>query len=409
MIDPPQDYAVLLLMLGGVTIASLVVRRELARLHIPSMVAFIMIGVALSYANSLADFITPSLQQNIDFLAKVGVVVLLFRVGLESDLGLLVAQLGNAAIIWLPNMLLAGAAVFMVILVWPGYGLLPALFAGVAASATSISVSAAVWEEAGRLGTPEGALLLDVAELDDISAVILLSMLFAVAPLFKDVPDERVWTAAVSAACLQYLKLVVFCAGCYFFSRQLEEPLTAWFAKLDNRLGPILFAAGAAFVIAAIAETIGFSIAIGALFAGLAFSRDPAEARIDRSFAVLPAIFGPFFFVAIGLAVDVTALNQAIGIGTVLLLAAALGKFLGAGLPAALITSPRGGAVIGLSMIPRAEIFLIVMLYGLTLGEWAVPENLFTAAVFVSLATCIFAPIAVQRLLSAKYGIKESS
>ena len=169
-----------------------------------------------------------------------------------------------------------------------------------------------------------------------------------------------------------------------------------------------MFATGIALLVAALADLLGFSLAIGALFAGLAFSRDPAEREIDRAFSELFVLFSPFFFVAIGLAIDVTLLPDALNLGLVLLVAAILGKLFGAALPAVLVTSPRDSLLIGISMIPRAEIFLIIMLHGVMLGDWAVPEPLYIAAVFVSVATCILAPILLRRLLADRHQFEEA-
>ena len=402
MTEPAEPYALVLLVVGGVIIVSLLARTQLPRLQLPAMVGYILIGTALSVGGSALGLLTPLLTDSLEFLAQLGVVVLLFRVGLESDLDLLLQQVGKAAVIWLPNMAVAGLFGFAVVYFWPGLGLIPALFTGVAMSATSISASAAIWEEAGAIKTPEGALLLDAAELDDITAVILMSLLFALLPLLAGATDGSPWSTAALVIGLQLLKLIALCALCYIFSRRFERPLTAWFAKIDNHLGSLLFATGIALLIAAFADLLGFSLAIGALFAGLAFSRDPAEREIDRSFSELFVLFSPFFFVAIGLAVDVTLLLDALDLGLVLLVAAALGKFVGAALPAALLTSPREGVLIGVTMIPRAEIFLIVMLHGVMLGDWAVPESLYIAAVFVSVSTCVLSPILVRWLLGGR-------
>lgn len=401
MIEPAEpSYAFVLLIVGMVIIASLLVRTQFPGLRLPMMAGYILVGMALSVAGSAFDMVTPLLKENLAFLAQLGVVVLLFRVGLESDLDLLMQQLGKAALIWLPNMAVAGVFAFVVVYLWPGHGLIPALFTAVAASATSISASAAIWEEACALKTPEGALLLDAAELDDIGAVILMSLLFALLPLLAGAADGSPFSTAAVVIGLQLLKLTLLCTVCYIFSRRFERPLTAWFAKVDNHLGSFLFATGIALLVAALADLLGFSLAIGALFAGLAFSRDPAEREIDRSFSELFVLFSPFFFVAIGLAIDVTLLLEALDLGLALLAAATLGKFIGAALPAAVVTSPRDSVLIGVSMIPRAEIFLVVMLHGVTLGDWAVPEPLYIAAVFVSVATCILAPVLVHRLLA---------
>jgi len=400
MIESSPGFAPLLFVIGIVTLTGIVLRGTLERVGLPAMAGYILIGVGLAALDGWIPFLAEPVRHNLDFLAKLGVVVLLFRVGLESDLGMLAAQLRNAAAIWLPSILVAGLFGFAVVYFWPGLGLVPALFVGVAASATSIGVSAAMWEDAGRLKTDEGALLLDIAELDDVSAVILLSMLFAVVPIIQQADNGTLWTAAGWAALTQSAKLAVFCLGCYLFSRRLEAPLSAWFNRLDHRVGPLILAAGITFLIAAAADLLGFSIAIGALFAGLAFSRDPEEQEIDRSFTVLYAVFAPFFFVAIGLSVQIGAFGDWIWLAAVLLAAAIAGKVLGTLMPALFFVPPRDGLLIGLSMTPRAEIFLIVMLHGLTLGDWAVPDRLYTAAVVVSLATCILGPVAVKWLLS---------
>ncbi|MCR9257567.1 MAG: cation:proton antiporter [Alphaproteobacteria bacterium] len=397
--DTASDTStVLLVIVGGVILAGLVARTLLYRLHLPAMASYILIGLVLSAFNGVFDFMTPRLSEGIGFLAQLGVVMLLFRVGLESDLDMLFQQLSNAALIWLPNILVPGVFAFTAIYLWPDQGIVAALFAGVAATATSIGVSTAVWEEAGRLRTPDGALLVDVAELDDLSAVILMSLLFVIARVVGDPGANGAWADAVTIAVLQLLKFAAFCIACYLFSRYIERKLTAWFQRRDRRFGPLLFATGSGVLIAAAADLLGFSLAIGALFAGLAFSRDPAERQIDWAFARIFILFSPFFFVAIGLAVDLTEIGGALALAAALFAAASIGKLIGAGLPAALLTTPHTGLVIGLSMIPRAEIFLIIMLHGLT--QNAVSEQLYTAAVLVCLATSTLAPIAVRRLLS---------
>ncbi|GAB4144407.1 MAG: cation:proton antiporter [Sphingomonadales bacterium] len=408
MIESPSQYAVLLAIVGIVIIAGVLCRSKMRRLNITPIAGYILIGVALAGIDAGFNFIGPDLQRNIDFLAKLGVVVLLFKVGLESDLGLLMRQLGNAFVIWLPNMLVAALMVFVLINNWPGLGLVPALFAGVAASATSIGVSTAVWEDAGALQSDDGALLLDVAELDDISAVILMSLLFAVAPMLEQGQDNgALMSVVLQTAAWQLLKLAVFSALCYAFSRHLEQRLTALFHRLEPQFGPLMLATAVALLIAAAADMLGFSLAIGALFAGLAFSRDPEEAKIERAFGDFYTLFSPFFFVAIGLAVQFAAIGDAAVLAVAFLVVAVLGKLLGAGLPAAWLRGRRGGLLIGFSMTPRAEIFLIVMVYGLGLGAWAVPDALYTAAVIVSLTTCLLAPVMVQSLLG-KTATKET-
>jgi len=399
MIDTGEQHAAILLLMGLVSLLAVPMRALFARVSMPSMIGFILLGVALSIGSAMTGFANDTLNEQVPFLAKIGIVVLLFRIGLESDLDKLRRQLGRAALIWLPNMVLGAAAAFALVVFWPGLGLIPALFTGIAASATSIGVSAGIWEASGALDSGTGALLLDAAELDDISAVVLLSVLFAVGPLLQQPEGAAILAPALKAGAIQLLLTALFSIACYLFSRWLEKPLSDGFAKLSPTHGPIVLAAGAAFVIASMAEFMGLSMAIGALFAGLAFSRDPAERSIDETFGILLTVFGPFFFVAIGLSVDTTVLGGAIGLAAALAGMALIGKLLGAGFPAAVMLGWRQGALIGFSMVPRAEIFLLVMLYGLTLGPWAVPQVLYNAAVLTSIVTCIIGPAIVGMML----------
>ena len=110
-------------------------------------------------------------------------------------------------------------------------------------------------------------------------------------------------------------------------------------------------------------------------------------------------LFSPFFFIDLGLSVDIEFLGQGTVIGLVLIVAAVVGKLVGAGLPIWLLTNRRTGLLIGLSMIPRAEIAMVVMQQARLLGDWAVPPELFGGMLVVSLLTSLIIPLALQVLL----------
>ncbi|WP_029032082.1 cation:proton antiporter [Salinarimonas rosea] len=402
MVEGAQHYGGLLLFMALVTLLAIPIRAGFGKLRLPAAIGFTMLGIVLSIANARLDVLSDPVGEYIEFLASLGIVALLFRVGLESDLDLLRRQLRKAALVWAPNMIVPAALAFALIYFWPGLGLIPALFVGAAASATSIGVAVSAWKDAGILNTPEGALLLDVAELDDLSAVVLLSVLLATAPLIADANADGAVRAAGVTAFAQVAMIAAFSAACYAFARFIEGKLSAAFASLDPKLGPFLFAAGAVFAIAALADLLGFSMAVGALFAGLAFSRDPLERGVAQPFELLLAIFGPFFFVSIGLSVQAEAILPSIFLGTMLFLVATVGKVLGAGVPAALAADARTGLLMGASMVPRAEIYFVIMLHGLSLGHWAVPPFLYSAAVLASIATCLVGPLLVARAIDAR-------
>lgn len=394
------EWRPLLLLLVGIVIAlTTLVRSVLGRLSLPALVGYLSLGVLINALDRMWPFLTPEVEHGFRFLQDVGVVVLLFRIGLESNLPALVHQMRRASELWAGNITLSAGLAFIATFVVLSYGLLPSLFVTAALTATSVGVSTAVWNEAGAIGTDTGALLIDVAELDDISAVIFMSVLFASVPSLHSELGGASLSAIGREVGFLILKFIGFCAGCFLFSKYVEAHLTSWFGKLDPDLGPMLLVVGLGFCIAVLAAWLGFSLAIGAMFAGLAFSRDPREKRIDRSFAALFGFFSPFFFIGIGLSVEMTGFGQALGLGAVLLAVAVAGKIVGTWLTAAATVGGTAGVLIGVSMVPRAEVAMIIMQHGRALGDWAVPPELFAAMVLVTLATCLFTPPVVHLLL----------
>ncbi|MEK9661787.1 MAG: cation:proton antiporter [Alphaproteobacteria bacterium] len=204
------------------------------------------------------------------------------------------------------------------------------------------------------------------------------------------------------------LKLAAFAAFCLLFARYIEGPMTRFFSSLRPSPDPLLPVVGATFVIAAFAGWLGFSLAVGALFAGLLFSRDPRAVRVDASFSSIYDLFTPFFFINIGLALDPAHLKlTGFGIAGLLLGVAIVGKVAGAALPARFLSDSlrlgwHGAILIGVSMVPRAEIAMVVMSEGRRLGDWAVPPELFSAMVVVVVATSIVAPLLIAPMLTVK-------
>lgn len=156
---------------------------------------------------------------------------------------------------------------------------------------------------------------------------------------------------------------------------------------------------GLGFVVAAIAGLAGFSEAIGAFLAGLAFSRDPDRPRIDRALGPVHDLMTPFFFILIGASVPISEAMGGIGIGLLLTAVAVVSKLAGAGLPSLRDLAPPVALAIGVSMVPRAEVTMVVMQHARSLGEWAVPGELFSAMVIVVVLTSFVAPLALDRWL----------
>jgi Kef-type K+ transport system membrane component KefB len=385
MPEPWFNPPLVILLAGASIIAAALVRALMGRLKIPALVGWILLGLVLRLADEKWRFLTGGGHEVFDFLANLGIIVLLFQVGLEANLAGLVRQLRRASAVWAVNVVLSAALGYAVSAFVFGLELVPCLFVATAFTATSVGVSVAVWQEAGALARPDGQLLVDAAELDDISGIALMAVLFALAPALAGRGGGAVMPLLGHTLLPMLVKLVLFAAGCVAFSQFLEARLTTWFSRLPSKSGPVLLLAGTGFMLSAVA--------------GLAFSRDPKAARIDTAFGTIYDLLAPFFFIGIGLSIVPSALGSALGMGAVLLVAAFVSKVVGTALPAMPGSGLRGAVVLGLSMVPRAEIATIIMQRGQTLGNWAVSPQLFAAMVFVVAVTSLATPLLVRPLL----------
>ena len=110
---------------------------------------------------------------------------MLFQIGLESNIARLLRQLKRATIIWFGNIVFSGATAYVTSYFLLGLAVIPSLFVVFALTATSVAVSVSTWEEARVINSPMGELLVDSAEMDDVSGLILMALLFAIAPVIQ--------------------------------------------------------------------------------------------------------------------------------------------------------------------------------------------------------------------------------
>jgi Kef-type K+ transport system membrane component KefB len=400
MVTHGEDLTIFVLLMGGIIILSVLVRYLFRRAGIPSLVGFLILGFIIRLANLPLTFLTEPIKEIFEFLGTIGIVFLLFRVGLESNITGLIRQLKRATIIWFGNVAFSGGVAYVTAHYLLGLAVIPSLFVTIALTATSVAVSVGTWEEAKAIKSPIGELLIDSAEMDDVSGVVLMALLFAVVPVMHGDTEASLMPVAFKTLGLFLAKLVGFGAFCYLFSRYLERPMTGLFKRLEPGLHcPMLVIIGVALAVAALAGLIGFSVAIGAFFAGLIFSRDPEAVKGEAHLSILYELFPPFFFINVGLSVDPNTLTAAIWLGLILLLAAILGKVAGNGLPTLISSRWTDALLLGVSMIPRAEIAMVIMHHGLLLGDWAVPTSVYSGMVLVTLSTAVISPFIIRFLL----------
>jgi Kef-type K+ transport system membrane component KefB len=396
-----QANDTLLILLVAVLIAlSILAKGALEKLNVPPLIGFLVLGFLLRLADEQWQLLGEG-GWIIDFLAHLGVMALLFHVGLGSNLKSLLRQLPCAGRLWISDICISSFLGFSAAYWILGLSWITSVIVAIALTATSVGVPVKIWQDKNALQSANGERFIDVAELDDISGVLLMAMLFAMLPAFHGSGGENVTFSMVAKITLSFLiSLLGYGLLCFIFAQYIEHRLANALQRFESPPDRMLVVVGTGFAIAALAALLGFSVAIGAFFAGLAFSRDPHSVRIEASFNPLYELFTPFFFINIGRGIDPSALSGAAGLGAVLLVAAVAGKFIAITTPALAFTSLPAAATLGVSMIPRAEIAMLVMHRGLAHGPWAVSEKVYAGMVFVCALTCIGAPLLLQNMLT---------
>jgi Kef-type K+ transport system membrane component KefB len=322
-------------------------------------------------------------------LAEIGVILLLFEVGLETDLEELARVGGPALVVALAGMALPFLGGFFLTRAL-GHPALTAIFVGAALTATSIGITARVLAELKALATREGQIILGAAVADDVLGLVVLAVVSRIAG-----PGGVDMALVLSSTGLAVGFLVVALA--------LGIPLGRWLIGIVGRANVrgVLGAASVAFalLVALAAKKAGSAEIVGAFATGLVLAR--TNRRHDISQAVKPVVdvFAPLFFVAVGAQVDVALVNPFVAgnrASLLLALGLTLVGFLGKFAAGFCAWGKVRRAFIGAGMVPRGEVGLIFASLGKATGM--LPEGVFVAVVLAVFATTFLAPPLMKRL-----------
>lgn len=325
-------------------------------------------------------------------LAELGVLILLFEVGLESDLGGLLRAGPQATLVAVVGVALPFAAGFGVMQAL-GYPPLLAVFVGATLTATSVGITARVLADLGRLQDGAAAVVLGAAVVDDILGLIILAVVTGVAQ-----------TGGVSAGSIALLvaKALGFLVVALVLGRRLAPVLIGWIGRLQARGTLIVYSLVFAMALAALADRIGLATIIGAFAAGLVLATTERRTHIEERVKPVADLLVPVFFVTIGMKVEPALLNpfgEAAGLGMALLLTAvAIVSKLATGLAVYRKTVRRW--VVGVGMVPRGEVGLIFAGAGLAAG--VIDGGLYSALVVAVMLTTFVAPPWLKVLYGAK-------
>lgn len=337
------------------------------------------------------------LNTTLDVLAELGVIILLFAVGLETRVADVLRVGGRAAAVAIGGVVLPLAL---------GYGLgiavgetvLPSLFVGTALVATSIGITARVLGDLGQLRTRAARIILGAAVIDDVLGMIILAVVVGLAG------GGSLSAISISAIAVEAVAFTVFVG---LVGTRVIRQYSTHLGALHLRNAPFVVALGICLGLATLAGFIGLAAIIGAFLAGMVFAEAREREELERQTRPLYDFLVPFFFVVTGTHVDPALfLDPSIaGFAGALTVLAIAGKLIGCGIGAAGL-GRRTTAVIGVGMVPRGEVGLIVAGLGQSAG--AISETVFSVVVIMSVVTTLIVPPVLGLLLSRPGGEAEA-
>ena len=330
-------------------------------------------------------------DENIELLSNLGVILLMFLAGIETDAeqfkkagksSLVIAILG----IMVPLVLGTVGALFF-------YGdLFQNIFIGVVLTATSVSITVETLTEMGKLNTRVGINILGAAVIDDILGLVLISVMLAVK---NDGGGSSmiITLGGMAAFCLVAVLSIMF----------LPKAIN----KLTNKIQPgitvLTLALAGVMIVALIAERLGIAAITGAYLFGLLLSQISHKKYIEHNLKSISSGFlSPIFFASVGLSANMTGLStRVLAITLVMFIVAVLGKLIGCGFAARLFKMSRSESVqVGVGMISRGEVAIITANIGLQFN--IISQEVFIPTILVVLLTTIATPILLKMAFSHK-------
>ncbi|MCL2726017.1 MAG: cation:proton antiporter [Polyangiaceae bacterium] len=391
------------LMLAVMILAAKLGGEGALRLGQPAVLGELLAGIVLGNL-PVAFFDAEAQGTAIAFAAELGVLLLLFQVGLESSIREMAAVAPSAGIVAVlgvvvPSVLGYGVSRAFI----PSAPLSLHLFVGATLCATSVGVTASVLKDAGALGLREANVILGAAVIDDVLGLIVLAVVSAIA--VQGAPDIAMVLRITGVA-------IAFVAGSLVIGLSVTRGIYSVAASL--RAPHVLGAVSVALclVLAGVSASTGLAAIVGAYAAGLLLDdvrlRPFGEGglkRVEDFVAPIVAVFAPVFFVRTGMSVKLVGFGITTVLFTLALVVAAFVGKLACGL------GVRGSKIdrltVGFGMVPRGEVGLIFADAGRRLvveGSPLFPPNIYSALVAAVFITTVASPPALASRLRRRQG-----
>lgn len=371
-----------------ILVATLIASFISNRIGIPAVLGELIVGILIGPA--LLSWISPT--NFIKQMAEIGVILLMFAAGCESDLDLLRKY-------FKPSMLAAFCGMVLpIILIAPlgiYFGMVPlhAIFLGVVFAATSVSISVVVMKELNFTQNREASTILGAAVVDDILAVIVLSIMMSFAG------QGQIDLVSLTK---QLLIQVLYFIGLVIVVKWLTPIIFRVTTMLQVQYATVITALIIAFSLAYLAEVVGLSDVVGAFFAGVAVGQTEYRHKINLAIeGIGNSLFMPLFFVNIGLSMTFTNFLGQLGFIISLVIVAVLTKVIGCGGTVKLLGFDwPSSLIVGTGMVSRGEMALIVAQIGLT--SHLMSATHYSAVIMAIIITTLLSPLLLKKAISQK-------
>lgn len=357
------------------------------RLRQPAVAGEIMAGIIIG--PSLLNLAAPSEITSI--LAEIGVIFLLFTVGLETKPAAIFKVGKSAAVVAVLGVVLPFGGGWLLMTAW-GSTSVEALFVGTAMVATSVGITARVLSAMGLLDAPTARIILGAAVIDDILGLLVLAVV-----------------SSMAAGTVNYLEILTTAAlaiGFTIFVALIAAPVVTRVAPGADRLrsahGLFIVALVLCLGLSVAAAFIGVAAIIGSFLAGMAMA-EATEGKpiMHRQISGVTEFLVPFFLVNIGmqLRLDIFRSPSVIVLCLLVTAIAVATKLFGCGL-GAINLGFRRAAQVGMGMVPRGEVGIIVAQIGLSLA--VIGPELYGVVLFMAVATTLIAPPFLKLLYASE-------
>lgn len=321
----------------------------------------------------------------IAFLAEVGVLFLLFEIGLESRLTALLRvglKATRVAVIGVIFPFVFGWGMFALL----GYPSLVSILVGATMTATSIGITMRVFADMKKVDTPEGRIILGAAVIDDILGLLILSVLVGLVQGGGFSLSYVLWI---------FLLSLFFLVGMILTGIAYIPPMTQYVSKLKTRDAVLCFSLVLAGIFGILAYEIGLAVIVGSFLCGLLLASTSHKEYLHHRVSSIATLIVPFFFLAAGAQVSLDAFMHMHSLLLIsgLFVLACIGKII-SGIAA---HGNASSLVVGIGMIPRGEVGLIFAQYGLTYS--LLDAQLYSVLVAVIVLTTFVTPIMLKKVI----------